>query len=223
MQNPHFSLTPYLLAIAIFGGTFYYGYQKYEVLHGAKEDIKATVLATATAEKNLPTIEDEYGAAQAESLLSQQKRNNELAMIFPNSEEITDLTREFDGFFSKNNVSNNPLFLSNLTFGATVNNEAWDYTILPVKMTIQSSEPNFYKFLDYVENSGSFQNQLRLMAIKTININFTKTPPSPEATTPEVKLLDYTVDLNAFFKKQIEKPVGNASNSQTKKEDNLPS
>lgn len=118
----------------------------------------------------------------------------QLADIFPQNESYTELTRQLDDFFKKNNTSANPLIASDLRFGSPILDETKQYNILPFSMSITASESNFYTFLNYVQNSGALSgDKVRLMNIQSININFRK---GEKSSSQEVS---FHVEMNAFF------------------------
>lgn len=124
----------------------------------------------------------------------------QLADIFPTQEDYTELTRVFDNFFVENNTFTNPIFASDLKFGASKLDDTKQYNILPFSMTITASEENFFKFLEFVQNSGALTGKIRLMDVQSIKINF-----RDEGKT--VKEINFNVNMNAYFQKSAQQIV----------------
>jgi hypothetical protein len=77
-----------------------------------------------------------------------------------------------DGFFKKHNRANDPIIATDLQFDqphADPNNQ---FLVLPFTVNIESSEANFYRFLAYIESSGTLSGNVRLMDIQSIQMNF---------------------------------------------------
>ena len=83
--------------------------------------------------------------------------------------------------------------MNSLSFGTPITSENEDYRILPVSMNIESSRDNFFKFLEYIGNSGAIQNQTRLMDIQSIGINF---------GNDKKDKITFDVQANAYFQKE---------------------
>ena len=66
------------------------------------------------------------------------------------------------------------------------------YSVLPFSMRVESSEDNFYKFLEYIETSGNLDNKVRLMNVTDVAINI---------STEDEELISYNLELNAYFQK----------------------
>ncbi len=128
-----------------------------------------------------------------------QKVNKEmvenLKVIFPDFDNYTNLTRQIDKFEAELSKKNDPLEIANIDYQATVETET--YSILPLRMNIRSSEGNFTKFLHTIENSGALDEEIRLMDISSIRLNFENS--SDEKTGPEI--INFSVQINAYFQK----------------------
>lgn len=135
---------------------------------------------------------DEYQTIKTDALKARESSTQELALVFPVDEDLTNLTRMFDDFAVKNNFSTNPFFISDLKYGGTETPEGENYSFVPVTMNITTSEKNLNKFLEYIETSGSLEGQTRLMGIEDISISY----PDEYGGTYDVKL-----NLNAYMAK----------------------
>jgi hypothetical protein len=62
-------------------------------------------------------------------------------------------------------------------------------------MNITSSEPNFYKFLQFVQDSGTLSKSIRLLTLKSIQMNFSEEDASKEGRNA----LQFRADIDAYF------------------------
>lgn len=118
-----------------------------------------------------------------------------LALIFPAEDDYTALTRQIDDFEKELSKKTNPFEISSIDYQTSLENEF--YSILPMRMSIRSSNENFRKFLHLVENSGSLLDQVRLMDISSIRLNFL----SSDEDTVGPEIINFTVQINAYFQK----------------------
>ncbi len=121
--------------------------------------------------------------------------NEELAAVFPTTEDITSLTRLFDTFSVQNNFPTNPFFIGNINYEKAVNVEGTTYRYVPVNIALTSSRKNFDKFIEFIETSGSLESGVRLMSIDNIRIVY-----------PQESGGDYSVELQikAYFSQAID-------------------
>lgn len=118
-----------------------------------------------------------------------------LKVIFPDSDNYTNLTRQIDKFEAELSKKNEPFEIANIDYQAVIETET--YSVLPLRMNIRSSDGNFTKFLHLVENSGALDEEIRLMDISSIRLNFDT--GSAEKTGPEI--INFSVQINAYFQK----------------------
>ena len=159
-------------------------------------------LIQAVLEKNesyIAELRDE--SADEKNRYESQKENfnnlnkeiqEKLAMVFPQGDNYTALTRQLDEFEQKISTKNNPFEVSNIEYETPV--VAENYSIMPFRMNIQSSSENFRKFLHLMESSGSLKDQVRLMEVTSIRLNFEE---DDEDTS---EMISFTVQINAYFK-----------------------
>lgn len=184
------SVFPFILALLILGGVGYYGYTRYLVLETTEEEIIKSESFRNQLEEELGSLAAPFSEAKAEFKETELSRVEKVKAVFPEEEELTELTRTFDDFEVKNNFSNNPFFISSLNFKEAMTEENLPYRILPIDLSIQSSTKNFFKFLEYVENSGSLDTKVRLMEINSINVDLNSKGK-----------ITFQVSLNAYFQK----------------------
>ena len=121
---------------------------------------------------------------------------SKLANIFPLGNDYTVLTKQVDGFEEDLSKKTSPFEVSNIDYQDVEEGEF--FSILPLRMTIRSSSDNFRKFLHWVENSGSLTDQVRLMDITSVRLNFETEEDTNTNKTSE--LINFTVQMNAYFK-----------------------
>jgi hypothetical protein len=119
---------------------------------------------------------------------------DKLSYIFPASDEYTALTRQIDAYEDKLTSIKNPFEVSSIDFQEIQNTDK--YSILPFSMSIKSSPENFTKFLHLIENSGSLTDQVRLMDISSIRLNF------QESEDKTSNVINFNVQINSYFQKQ---------------------
>ena len=118
-------------------------------------------------------------------------------MILPPDENYTDLTRQFDDYFSNHDKPGNPILQSSLRFGkGTPVANLPDVSLLPVAMNLEATRDNFLKFLEYVSSSGSRDSVSRMMDINSIQLNF---PEGGEVVKDLSQKINFTVDMNTYY------------------------
>ncbi|MFA5792472.1 MAG: hypothetical protein WC897_01220 [Candidatus Gracilibacteria bacterium] len=177
-----------LLATALMAGW------QFIVLQNTKAD--ASLLTKTSSElSNLSrSLTEEYQTIKVDVSKYKETSMQELALVFPEDENLTSLTRLFDEFAVKNNFATNPFFISELKYGDFGTPEGENYRILPVDMTITTSSKNLDKFLEYIETSGSLEGGVRMMSAQNVDVTY----PSEYGGTYEVK-----IELNAYFAQEI--------------------
>lgn len=117
--------------------------------------------------------------------------------ILPADESYTDLTRVLDNFFADQDTPGNPIFQSSLRFGKGAAVSAMSgISALPISMNIEGTRDNFFKFLDFVNNSGSLDTGVRLFEITSVQLNF---PEGGEVLKDLKQKINFTVDMNAYY------------------------
>lgn len=184
----------FILAILILLGAIAYGvFQWYE-----REALLLEANTFSTEANNLTsmskTLTADYQAIKADVTADRETAEQELSLVFPTSEDLTTLTRLFDDFAVKNNFAGNPLFISSITYDTVQTSEDGAYRFVPVNIDLKSSKKNLSKFLEYIETSGSFEGEIRLMSVADMSITY----PAEFGGTYEV-----TLTVNAYFSQEI--------------------
>jgi len=175
------------LLVVVAGGTFtYFKVQHYMALQGAIAQNQTLLQKlngeSAGIEKNLTEITEKFKTEE-------ERFHRQLLAVLPEGEQYTQLARDLDIFFEENFTEASTFVASSLRFGQGT--QSGDYAILPVSLTIESSEKNFFKFMEFVENSGALAENTRIMDIQSVRIAL----PGEEASTGNY---NYTVNLNAY-------------------------
>ena len=181
-----------ILCLIVLISMGFYSYQKWQ---------EYSLINTAVAKnKELITVlRDEVSDEKSvyeqnrEGFLGMNKEIEEkLAYIFPATDDYTSLTRQMDLFEEELSTKTNPFSISNIEYSTVEKTES--YSILPVRMSIESSSENFSKFLQLIENSGSLDDQIRFMDIQSIRLNFNDDDEDSE-------IIKFSVQINAYYQK----------------------
>ncbi len=183
-----------ILGLVIFFTTLILSLWQWNVLQA--HNIKIASLKTESA--NLRLISEElasnYQTLKSTVKESREEQNDQLELVFPTYENLTDLNRLFDDFAVRNNFESNPFFVSNVTYQKAELSEAEDYRIVPINMTVTTSRKNLEKFIEFITGSGSLQNGVRLMSIEQMNFQY----PEEYGGAYSVKMV-----LAAYFSREL--------------------
>lgn len=191
------------LAVLVFVIGGYFGWLRYQTYNTLKEQTKIGEEAAKRDSATKTDWEGIYGKAKADFVTATKIKNQKMAAIFPAKAQITELTRVLDQFFADNNFANNPLLLSSLSFGNVENTE--NHNKIAFTISAQGSENNFFRFLDFIGNSGNFGKAYRLMAIDSINISFPQQEETEkseeEKANPLPEEIGFSIQGAAYFQK----------------------
>lgn len=140
------------------------------------------------------TLANKYDEVKVTVTKSRESSLQEITMVFPTEENLTNLTRLFDDFSVTNNYAENPFFINSLSYESPKNSEDGQYRYLPIQISIVSSKKNFNEFLEFVNTSGSLEGQVRLMSIEDIRVAY----PAEYGGSYEIQM-----DLHAYFSKEL--------------------
>ncbi len=187
-----------ILLVFVALGVAYYGIEKY-----LEYSDKNTVVAQSDAfvsqlEKDNKKEADAYTAAQVLYKDTDASMNKELASVFPLEEDYTSLTKEFDDYFFSYNKKkgNDPVVVTDIQYGSPTSDASAKYDILPISMNITASENGFYDFLRFVQSSGTLSKKLRLLDLKSIQLNFNSDDTGSAKST-----IQFRANLSAYFQK----------------------
>jgi hypothetical protein len=145
------------------------------------------------------SLNDELRTRKEEGGKLSQNIQSELDFVFPRNENHTFLTRTLEQFENSVNRLKSPFMINNLQYLKSQSVEGKDYSILPIKATIHCSYENFFKFLEYVESSGTLTDKSRLLNIQSISINFVS-PQGSQGNTSGATEINFNVSINAYFR-----------------------
>jgi hypothetical protein len=143
-------------------------------------------------------LDDELGTIKETNSELVQKIQSELGYVLPGTENHTDLTRTLESFANDVHRSRNPFMINSLQYQSPQKAEEGNYNILPFSLSIHSSHENFFKFLAYIDNSGTLSEKTRLLDIQKIVINFV----SPQGTQGNISGADeinFNISMHAYF------------------------
>lgn len=200
LKSKFFQLRLYgVLTIILFIVAGYYTFTNVMTLLEVRAEIATNETYFDGLSKTNIRIENELSTIKADNVDLTQTIQNQLDLVLPDTEDYTSLTRSLEGFASEIHRLKNPFMINNLQFTKAKGNSNLGYEILPFKMTIQSSYDNFFKFLKFVENSGTLSDETRLVDIQSIVINFVA-PTGTEGNTSGRDEINFNVSMNAYFR-----------------------
>lgn len=190
------------LALLVLAGAGFLSYQWWLKLDAMVLAAKTSARIETTIS---PTVESVTTAYQNEKADADTKADTialALASIFPSSSEETSLTRMFDSYVAKHDYTNSPLFLESLTLGGVATNDTVGAAYIPVELSLTGSRDNFFGFLNYVENSGALDGQVRLMDIAEVSVNI-QDSEADEETGTSAPMVNFSVSIRAYFQQLL--------------------
>lgn len=200
-KSNYFQLRLYVvLSVILFLIIGYFTFTNMMKYLDIQNDIQTNINIYSSLEDADKRLTDELASAQESNKDLSQQIQTELDLVFPESQSHTSLTRALDNFANETHKLRDPFIINNLQYLAPETPEGANYSILPFKMTIQSSFTNFFKFLEYVDNSGVLADKTRLIDIQSIVINFVS-PKGAVNNTSGRDEINFNVTMNAYFRK----------------------
>jgi hypothetical protein len=182
-----------VLLVLLIGGWFFYGnWTAYSAVQDGLAEAEGSVDFLRTQAKTDKSVYDESRDAFDE--LSEEI-DGRLQAIFPAEDQYTDLTRQIDGYEDEMAKKGAVFQISNLDFQKP--NDTGEHMILPLRMNVRSSADNFTKFLHLIETSGALDDEVRLMDISSIRLNFENS--GGEGNRAEI--INFAVQINAYYQK----------------------
>lgn len=174
----------------------YYGIERY-----LEYSDKANVVSQSQALlQNLETENkketDDYNTTKTTYKEKNEALNKELSSVFPLQENYTELTKVFDEYFVSRNKTNNPIIATDIQYGSPTSDAKSRYDILPISMNITASESNFYDFLKFIQSAGTLSKKLRLLDLRSIQLNFSDDTDASGRNT-----IDFRAEVQAYFQK----------------------
>lgn len=174
-----------------------YGILQFRIMKAEEQAILDNVNVTTTQNAVLKKAEDAYKAYSADQEKKYADYTKKITSILPPDENYTDLTRQLDEYFDLQDKPGSPIFQSSLRFGKGAPVQGMAYiSALPISMNLESSRENFYKFLEFIDKSGSLETGTRLMEIKSVQINF---PEGGEVVEDSTQKVNFNVELISYY------------------------
>lgn len=183
-----------ITGILIFLLTIAFGVWQFKVLEINKTLAKELSTTSSELTTLSASLTDEYQTVKVDTAKNRETSAQELTMVFPSGEDMTNLNRMFDDFSMKNNFSGNPFFISEISYGSAETSENGNFRFVPITLEITSAEKNLSKFLEYIETSGSLEGGIRLMSAEKVTISY----PSEYGGT-----FDSRIEINAYFAQEL--------------------
>jgi len=213
------SLLFFILAIAIIISTIVmHTLPKIEEFKNIKKEIEIKKEEIEQAKIDKREVKEELQTKKEQLSSYEKKLAPKIKIIFPQKENIFELTKFLEDYAIRFNSESNPMVLNNISFGEAT--QTGEYFTLPVRMNLSASAYNFKNFLTMIQNSGSLDekkffrnNPVRLMSVESINLTVPKEDEEEaknKSKDAEVSTYSFNLELNAFFK-------GGSENENTKK------
>lgn len=183
------------MCLIVLAGAGAYTYFKFNEFNRARAAIvtNKTLIEQLRAEEI--SAKGDFESQKEEFIKLNSEINEKLEFIFPETNQYTVLTKQLDSFEEELTSKSNPFEVSSIEYQEVQERE--HSSILPFRMNIMSSPANFTKFLHLMETSGSLVDQVRLMDITSIRLNF----QDAEEDGKKIKNINFTVQVNAYFQK----------------------
>lgn len=195
-QKQKFQIKTYFVLIAVVViGMGVYGFLQWQDYNTAKQGTVDGSEFLGFLGKEAIKEKTEYKNKKVEFDALYKQMDTKLATIFPPNDAYTALTRQLDTFEQDLAKLHNPFEISNINYQEVIQTE--NYSVLPLRMNIRSSESNFTKFLHLIENSGTLNENVRLMDLSSIRLSF----EDAEKDSPEPDIISFSVQINAYFQK----------------------
>lgn len=191
MAKNNSELITIIIAVVILAGVGWYGYSQYNKLTEIKDKLGNADVALLSLEKTRGQVAKDYQNSKKDYVVDVTSNQEKIAAIFPSTEDITGLTRMFDDFAFKNHFRNNPFFITQLSFSEPQDDGNANYMLLPINMSVETSQQNLLKFFEFVKDSGSLGNGIPLLATNGVTIQV-----NDEELSNRVQLT-----LNAYIQK----------------------
>lgn len=193
-----------LLSIVILAGVLYYSFTQYVNFRDMQASIATGRQLLSALKIQSADLTTEYNFAKEEYIVKQTERAEEISAVFPKNEALHALTTSLEKYFIDNNTGNNRIFLTSIKYAQAIAPKTKDqqeanYMVLPVTLSIQSSQDNFMKFLKYLENSGSFEGKTRLMSLQSISFSVPEEKESEKSEGADT--LGFTLTIHAYYQK----------------------
>ena len=184
----------FIIGLIVLSGALVLGLWQYSEMKALKLSASVANTEASNLSNEKSDYETRFEELKAEVNEIRSSSVSKSASVFPTTEDITTLTRLFDDFAVKNNFSSNPFFISNINYQEAQLSEDNSYRFVPLTLSLEASKKNLSKFIEFIENSGSFEGEIRLMSLEDLSITY----PSEYGGTYDAELSIY-----AYFSQEI--------------------
>ncbi len=181
----------FIFGLVLLLATVGIGIWQWSVLSSLKTEAKAFETSIASLTSTSETLASDYQDLKKEVDASREIMEQQLSVVFPHGENISQLTRLFDDYAVKNNFDSNPFFISDIRYSKAGESElSASYSHVPLTLNVTTTRKNLSKFLEMIENSGSLDAEVRLMGVDKMSVEY----PSEYGGTYKA-----TLDVNAYY------------------------
>lgn len=185
------------LALVLLAGSTVYGIMQFNVLNLSEAAITDNQQRTEEIAQSVKKMQEDFQSFANEQSKKRAEFLKKINSILPVDENYTELAKKLDNYFADSDKPGNPIFQGNLNFGkgAPVKGTI-GVSILPFTMSLEGSRNNLFKFLELVKDSGSLENGMRLLEVKSIDLSFPE--GGEEANNPKQEI-KFNVSMNAYY------------------------
>ncbi|MBI4994642.1 hypothetical protein HZC21_03290 [Candidatus Peregrinibacteria bacterium] len=190
----------FLFALVIFAASTFYGITKWNLLQAAKAAVIENQKEIEVISGLFKKTKEEFQSFADEQTKRQKDFEKKISAILPLDENYTELARQFDDYFGEADKPGNPIFQGNLNFQkGQVMKDATGISVLPFSMSLEGTRDNLFKFLEFINNSGSLESGIRLMEIKSVDLSFAEGGEQIDNPKQPIK---FNVNMNAYYQTQ---------------------
>ncbi|MEK7171871.1 MAG: hypothetical protein AAB739_03085 [Patescibacteria group bacterium] len=186
-----------LFALVIFAGSTFYGITNWNLLQASAAAVQENQKEIENISGLFTKTKDEFQVFADEQAKRQKDFQKKIGSILPLDENYTDLAKQLDDYFATADKPGNPMFQGSLNFQkGQVVKDATGISVLPFSMGLEGTRDNLFKFLKFVQDSGSLESGIRLMEIKNIDLSFSE---GGEQTDNPKEPIKFNVNMNAYY------------------------
>lgn len=186
-----------LFALVIFAGSTFYGITNWNLLQASAAAVQENQKEIENISGLFTKTKDEFQVFADEQAKRQKDFQKKIGSILPLDENYTDLAKQLDDYFATADKPGNPMFQGSLNFQkGQVVKDATGISVLSFSMGLEGTRDNLFKFLKFVQDSGSLESGIRLMEIKNIDLSFSE---GGEQTDNPKEPIKFNVNMNAYY------------------------
>lgn len=188
----------FLLALVILGGSIVYGVTQMKILNSEKQAIADNAVRRVELAGLLEKQQAQYKTLAELRVSKDEAFLAAIGEVLPPDENYIELTKTFDDFFAENDKPASPIFNDSLRYGKGEPVKGRNgVSVLPVSLNLEATRDNFFRFLDFVNQSGLLETGRRLMEINSIQLTF---PEDGDVVQDMKQKLQFSVEMNAYYR-----------------------